>query len=143
MDNLVFYQHKMEQFYNDLVDTMIQNRSCLWVEGAEFEEFIDDHDLLVFEDTLRAMPYDDSNEAMLRCMIKKGYEIVMNSQEKDVLLGNVVVKLGDKWFAFGQCRNDVDEGLVISELWPLKYVLPRLNQNQVKLKHFFPIDSEH
>jgi len=132
MEDVVFYQHKMEQFYSDLVDTMIQHGFYLWVEDSTVEEFIDDHDLLVFENALYKMPYDDSIEIMLGFMVKKGYEIVLNFLEKDVILGNVAVKLGDRWFAFGQCNNDVDEGMCVTEIWPLKYVLPRLNKMEVR-----------
>jgi hypothetical protein len=80
------------------------------------------------------MPYDDSIEIMLGFMVKKGYEIMMNFLEKDVILGNVAVKLGDRWFAFGQCRNDIEENeQYTTEIWPLKYVLPRIHQMEVKL----------
>jgi hypothetical protein len=40
MEDLVFYQHKMEQFYSDLVDTMIQHGFYLWVEDSTCEELL-------------------------------------------------------------------------------------------------------
>jgi hypothetical protein len=140
MDNsLLFFQQKMEEFYRNLVDVMIQNGSCLWTDSCEYEEFIDDHDLLVFEDALHGMPYDDSNELLLKCLVKKGYEILMNFQGNDVLLGNVVVKLGDKWFAFGECKNDSEEGYIVTQIWPLKYVVPRMRLMEASPNHMISI----
>jgi hypothetical protein len=39
------------------------------------------------------------------CLIDKGWKIIMNFMAPDCILGNVAVKLGDKWFAIGECRK--------------------------------------
>jgi hypothetical protein len=134
--DLLSYALKLEKFYSDLVDAMILNGSCLWAEGSEVEEFIDDHDLLVFEQSLNGMPYDDSNEKLLGLMVKKGYRIILNFQEPDIILGNIALKIDDKWFAFGQCKNDADEGSCVTQIWPLKYVIPRIQKMEVNPRYF-------
>jgi hypothetical protein len=54
-------------------------------------------------------------------------EIIMNFMTPDRILGNVAVKLGDKWFAIRECRKDEDIPYV-AQIWPLKYVLPRIHK---------------
>ena len=43
-------------------------------------------------------------------------------------MGNVAVKLGDKWFAIGECRKDEDDVPYVAQIWPLKYILPKINK---------------
>jgi hypothetical protein len=141
MDNsLLYYQQKMEQFYDDLIEVIREKGCCLVSEDPYFEDYIDEHDLLIFEDTLQGMEYDDSIEEILDCLARKGYKIMMNFYREDVILGNVVVKLGKRWFAFGKCRRDHDGGCCVSEIWPLRYVLPRMEEMENQLKCVFPMD---
>jgi hypothetical protein len=132
MDNsLPYYQQKMEQFYDDLIDVIREKGCCLASKDPYFEDYIDEHDLLIFEDTLQGMEYDDSIEEILDCLAKKGYEIMMNFYREDVILGNVIVKLGNRWFAFGKCQEDSDAERYATEIWSLKYVLPRIQQMEI------------
>lgn len=140
MDNsLQYYQQKMEQFYDDLIDEVRKERCYLTSEDPCFEDYIDEHDLLIFEDTLQGMEYDDSIEKILNCLAKKGYKLALNFQEKDVVLGNVIVRLCDRWFAFGNSRNGVAGDRCVTEIWPLRYVLPRLEKMEAQPKQMFPV----
>jgi len=129
--SLLFFQQKMEQFYDDLVDEVRKGHCYLASEDPYFEDYIDEHDLLIYEDTLHGMDYDDSIEAILARLVMKGHEIMMNFYGEDVILGNVVVKLGNKWFAFGQCKRDADQGKYVAEIWPLKYTLSKLDKMEI------------
>jgi hypothetical protein len=65
-----------------------------------------DVELIVFEDILHADPaYPEPLEELLQCLIKRGWKIIMNFMAPDCILGNVAVKLGDKWFAIGECKK--------------------------------------
>lgn len=132
-DSLLNYQQRMEQFYRDLIDVIRAEDCYLALEDSDFKDYIDEHDLLLFEDTLHSEQCDHSFEDVLKSMTAKGYEIVLNFDSPRNVLGNVVVKLGEKWFAFGTCKNDSDEGFQVTEIWPLKYVLPRIWKMEAKL----------
>jgi hypothetical protein len=58
----------------------------------------------------------------------------MKFMASDCILGNVAVKIGDKWIAIGQCRKNEDGISYVAQIWPLKYILPRINKMEVKLR---------
>jgi hypothetical protein len=136
---LSFYQRKIEDFYDDLAEAFKKLGVNAFYEGSSLIEEIEDPDLLVFEQNTSYEPYDNQAEEFLQEMLKKGYEILLNFQAPDVILGNVVVKIGDKWFAFGQCKNDQDAGPYVNEIWSLKYVLTRLPKMKIKLVYTIPL----
>lgn len=72
---------------------------------------------------------------MISMLTRRGYNIKCNFDAEDVILGNVVVKIDDKWFAIGECRNEDWGETSITEIWPLKYVISNLNRLQVQLKY--------
>src|SRR5208283_393667 len=48
---------------------------------------------------------DECLKTVLRVLAGKGYEIAFNFTAPDAFLGNVAVKIGDKWFAIGECKS--------------------------------------
>lgn len=72
---------------------------------------------------------------MISMLMRKNYNIKCNFGAEDVILGNVVVKIDDKWFAIGECRNEGECETRITEIWPLKYVISNLNRLRVQLKY--------
>jgi len=139
-----FYQRRLECFYNDLVDVFWRNHFCFWTKACEDlnEPYIPkpDVELIVFEDVLHADPaYPEPIEEMLLYLIKKGWKIIMNFIASDCVLGNVAVKLSDKWFAIGECRKTEDGIPYVAQIWPLKYVLPRIHKMEIKPQQTFLI----
>lgn len=135
---LAYYQRKMEKFYDDLLDVLRGGRFGFYDEIRDEEPYIlhPDIELIVFEDVLNGDPNDpESMLGLLGSLVRKGWQIKMNFVARNCLIGNVVVKIYDKWFAFGQCRRDDDGELYVAEIWPLKYVLPRIEKMEVKLKY--------
>jgi hypothetical protein len=130
-----FYQRRIEEFYNDLIDVFWRNRFGLYTDPCKDEPYIvkPDIELIVFEDILYGDPYDsEPMEKLLSHLAEKGWQIIMNFMAQDCLLGNVAVKIGDKWFAFGQCRKNEDNEPYVAEIWPLKYVLSRISKMELK-----------
>jgi len=78
--------------------------------------------------------HPETLEDLLLHLIKKGWKIIMNFMAPDCLLGNVAVKLGDKWIAIGQCRKNENGLPYVAQIWPLKYVLPRIRKMEIKPK---------
>jgi hypothetical protein len=72
----------------------------------------------------------------------KTWKIIMNFMAPDCVLGNVAVKLDDKWIAIGECRRNED-GIPYVQIWPLKYVLPRIRKMEIKPKQAFLIVFEN
>jgi hypothetical protein len=130
------YQQKMEQFYNEMAQVMRTRNFCLWLEDHGYLEEAP-LDEALFEEVGYVDPADPYDfHDFLESMVEIGYRIMMDFYAPDVILGNIAVKLGDKWFAFGQCKNDIDEkDRYVTEIWPLKYVLPRIKQMEVKLRY--------
>ncbi|MEM3785878.1 MAG: hypothetical protein QXZ59_00670 [Nitrososphaeria archaeon] len=142
---LGYYQRRMEEFYNDLLDVLRSGRFIFCDEIREEEPYIlqPDTELIVFEEVLTGDPYDsESMFELLGCLVRRGWQIKMNFMSRNCLIGNVVVKIGEKWFAFGQCRRNDYEELYVAEIWPLKYVLPRIEKMEVKLKYAKAIREE-
>jgi hypothetical protein len=99
-----------------------------------------DVELIVFEDILHADPsYPDPLHEFLMCLIDKGWKIIMNFRAPDCILGNLAVKLGDKWFAIGECRKTEDGIPYVAQIWPLKYILPRIHKMEIKPQQTFLI----
>jgi len=138
----ILYQQGMEQFYNTLADVIIQKNCYVWL-GPGVEEDILYPEVLLFEETVCGDVYDDQLESLLQCVAERGYRLVMNFHAPDVVLGNVAVKIKDRWFAFGECRNEAAreplEGQYVTEIWPLKQVLPNLSKMEVKPSYIIPI----
>jgi hypothetical protein len=139
-----FYQRELERFYDDLINVFWRNHFCFWTKACSElnEPYIPkpDVELIVFEDILHAVPaYPEPLEELLLYMIKKGWKIIMNFMASDCILGNVAVKLGDKWFAIGECRKDRDGIPYVAQIWPLKYILPRIHKMEIKPQQTFPI----
>lgn len=128
----------MEQFYTDLADIVKKEWSMLYFEGFSEVDYIDEPDLLVYEDILCSEPCTDANNVTLLQLIHKGYKILMNFQGPNINIGNIVVKIKNAWFAFGECLNK-DGNLYVSQIWPLKYVLPRLNLMRTELAFVFTV----
>lgn len=108
----------------------------------EWEPFVlhPEIELVVFEDILYSDPNDpEPVHELLKTLACRGWQITMNFMASDCLLGNVAVKIGDKWFAFGQCRKDEEGEPYVAEIWPLKYVLLNLSKMEVKPSYTFPI----
>lgn len=138
----VFHQQKMEEFYNALTDVIIQ-KNCYIRLGPGVEEDVLYPEVLLFDTTIFSEIVEDQLEPLLQCVAARGYRIVMNFYESEVVLGNVAVKINDKWFAFGECINqgarESWEGKYVTEIWPLKQVIPNLRQMEVKLRYAIPI----
>jgi len=146
VSNLSFYQRELERFYDDLIDVFWRNHFGFCTEACSElnEPYIPkpDVELIVFEDILHADPaYPEPLEELLLCLIKKGWKIIMNFMAPDCILGNVAVKLGDKWIAIGECRRDEDGTPYVAQIWPLKYVLPRIHKMEIKPQQTLPIIS--
>jgi hypothetical protein len=144
ISNLSFYQRELERFYNDLVNVFWRNHFGFWTEACSElnEPYIPkpDVELIVFEDILHADPaYPEPLHELLICLIEKGWQIIMNFMTPDCILGNVAVKIGDKWIAIGECRKNRDGIPYVAQIWPLKYILPRINKMEIKPKQTFSI----
>jgi len=109
VSNESFYQRGLERFYDDLIDVFWRNHFGFWTEAcSELNE-----------------PYIPRPDVeLLTCLIERGWKIIMNFVAPDCILGNIAVKLGDKWFAIGECRRDKDCIPYVAQIWPLKYILP-------------------
>jgi len=130
---LVFYQQKMEQFYSALAEVIREkNYGLYWLDDGVKGDILYP-ELLLFEETICGELHNFELEEFLEYVVEKGYRIMMNFYAPDVVLGNVAVKIHDRWFAFGECRNESQEEQYVTEIWPLKYVLPNLRQMEVKL----------
>lgn len=135
-----FCQREVEKLYSALADIVKQQSLGLYFQGSGEIDYIDEPDLLVFEDTLFSEEYSDANEAALLSLTERGYRILMNFQEPDNILGNVIVKIRDRWFAFEECTNDPGAaGPLITQIWPLKYVLPRIRQMETRPAYGLPL----
>lgn len=78
----------------------------------------------------------------------KGHDIAFNFLASDAFLGNVAVKILDKWFAIGECVNcgisspykyppdclQEFDSICITKLWSPFYVLSKIEKMEVKLK---------
>jgi transcription initiation factor IIE alpha subunit len=136
----------MEEYYNTLADVLFQKDYCAWL-GPGVEEDILHPEVVLFEMTLCGELYDDQLEQLLGYVAERGYRIIMNFHAPDVVLGNVAVKIHEKWFAFGECINqstrESQEGEYVTEIWPLKQVILNLQQMEVKPRCVFPIRPTH
>jgi hypothetical protein len=144
LSNESFYQRELERFYDDLIDVFWRNHFCFWTKACSYlnEPYIPkpDAELIVFEDVLHADPaYPEPLDELLMCLIERGWKIIMNFMAPDCILGNVAVKLGEKWFAIGQCRKDRKGNPYVAQIWPLKYVLPRIHKMEIKPQQVFSI----
>jgi len=139
---LYYYQQRMEQFYMEMAKVMKEKNHGFWLEGygtlnnQPIEE-------ILFEQGFYIDPNDyEPTHEMLKTVAKRGYPIIMNFHAPDVILGNVAVKIKDKWFAFGQCKNDIDQKeIYATEIWPLKYIIPRIKQMEIKLGFSISVHS--
>jgi len=146
VSDLSFYQRELERFYNDLIDVFWRNHFGFWTEACRYlnEPYIPkpDVELVVFEDIIHAdLAYPEPVHELLIHLIEKGWKIIMNFMAPDCILGNVAVKLGDKWIAIGECRKDEDDTPYAAQIWPLKYVLPRIHKMEIKPQHTYLITS--
>ena len=130
---LYYYQQRMEQFYMEMAKVMKEKNHGFWLEGygtlrnQPIEEILLEQGFYVDPND-----YEPTHE-MLETLTERGYPTIMNFHAPDVILGNLAVKIIDRWFAFGQCKNDIDQKeIYATEIWPLRYVIPRLNLSEVK-----------
>ena len=132
---LYHYQQRMEQFYIEMAKVMKEKNHGFWLEGYGTlkDQPIEE---ILFEQGFYVNPNDyESTHEMLETLTERGYPIVMNFYAPDVILGNLAVKIIDRWFAFGQCKNDIDKKeIYATEIWPLKYVVVYMSQMEVKLR---------
>ncbi|MGQ9461423.1 MAG: hypothetical protein ACUVRA_09395 [Candidatus Bathyarchaeaceae archaeon] len=81
---------------------------------------------------------------VLRDLSEKGYKVAFNFTAPDAFLGNVTVKIYDKWFAIGDCTYvtyaTTKDGLIveladirISRLWSPFYVLSNIKCMETQL----------
>ena len=146
VSNVSFYQRELERFYDDLIDVFWRNHFRFWTEACSElnEPYIPkpDVELILFEDVIHVDPvYPDPLHELLICLVEKGWKITMNFMASDCVLGNVAVRLGDKWFAIGECRKDRDGFPYVAQIWPLKYILPKINKMEIKPKETFLITA--
>jgi len=161
----VIYQLQMEQFYYDLAK-MFKEKNWQVLSDSEGSEKMHRAHMLLFnqilcEDAWHAKTkaatlwflkrkdftittvYDPAGSSdfveLLASMKSKGYNIIMNFYAEDVVLGNVAVEIHNKWFAFGQCMNSEPDGLFVSEIWPLRYVLPKVKEMQMEPRFMIPL----
>jgi len=139
-----FYQRELERFYNDLIDVFWRNHFAFWTEACDYlnEPYIPkpDVELIVFEDVIHTYPNDQRfMDELLAHLAKKGWQMIMNFTAPDCILGNVAVKLGDKWFAIGECRKNRDDIPYVAQIWPLKYILPRIHKMEITPQQTFPV----
>lgn len=125
------YQQGLEKFYDDFAKLLREEGSMVYTERDDPQDIMNP-ELLLFNEHFCYDPNDDTAEELLRAMAKKGYKICMHFQEPDVIIGNVAVKIKDRWFAFGQCRNDSRAGPYVTVMWSLKYVLARIAQMEIR-----------
>jgi hypothetical protein len=78
-------------------------------------------------------------DELLAHLAKKGWQMIMNFMAPDCILGNVALKLGAKWFAIGECRKGRDGVPYVVQIWPLKYILPRIHKMEIKPQQTFSI----
>ena len=126
------YQEGIERFYDELAELLRKEGSMVYTERNDPEDVLNP-ELLLFNEHLCYDPNDDTAEEFLEEMEKKGYVIRMNFQARDAIIGNVVVKIENKWFAFGQCRRTAHVGLYVSDIWALRFVLTNLRKMEAKL----------
>lgn len=139
---ILYYQKRMEDFYDDLLAVWRSGPFEICANMSEDEPYIlhPDMELVLFEEVLCSYPNDPYFiHELLRQVAEKGWQIILNFMAPDCLLGNVAVKVGDKWFAFGQCRKDEDGEPYVAEIWPLKYVLPRISKMEINLGCTVPL----
>lgn len=161
----VVYQLQMEQFYYDLAKMFKEKKWQVLSDGGGSEKMHRTH-LLLFNQTLcedarhengkpatlwflkkkdftNTTVYDPVRASdfaeLLASMKSKGYHIVMNFHAEDVVLGNVTVEIHNKWFAFGRCMNSEPDGPFVSEIWPLRYVIPKIKEMQMEPRFMIPI----
>jgi len=134
------YQEGIEKFCDDLAELLRKEGSMVYTELDEPQD-VSNPELLLFNEHLSYDPNDDSAEDFLKEMVKDGYKICVNFQAGDAIVGNVAVKIGNKWFAFGRCQKASDGGFYISSMWSLKFVLTNLQKMEIRLSQAFPIST--
>jgi len=139
---LYCYQQRMEQFYMEMAKVMKEQNHGFWLEGYGILQNQPIEEIL-FEQGFYVAPSDyEPTHEMLETLTERGYLIVMNFYAPDVILGNLAVKIIDRWFAFGQCKNDIDQKeIYATEIWPLKDVLVGLKCNEIKLRFSISIEK--
>lgn len=140
----VDYEQRIRQFYKVLAEVAVEKYGIL-IDFEKEEAYHYKWDLpsskWLFEDFLAG----EDIEALLSSVRERGYNILMNFYAPDVIHGNVVLKINDKWFAIGECINKEGKGdypldnIYIICIWPLKYVLSNINRVQVQLRHAVPL----
>jgi len=132
---LYYYQQRMEQFYMEMAKVMKEKNHGFWLEGFGTLENQPIEEIL-FEQGFYIDPNDyEPTHEMLETLTERGYPIIMNFYAPDVILGNLAVKIKDRWFAFGQCKNDIDKKeMYATEIWPLKFILPNMKKIEVRPK---------
>ena len=140
---LYCYQQRMEQFYMEMAKVMKEKNHGFWLEGFGTLENQPIEEIL-FEQGFYVDPNDyEPTHEMLETVAKRGYPIIMNFHAPDVILGNLAVKIKDKWFAFGQCKNDIDQKeIYATEIWPLKFILPNMKKIEVSPKFSIYIEID-
>jgi len=139
---LYCYQQRMEQFYMEMAKVMKEQNHGFWLEGYGILQNQPIEEIL-FEQGFYVAPSDyEPTHEMLETLTERGYPIVMNFYAPDVILGNLAVKIKDRWFAFGQCKNDIDQKeIYATEIWPLKDVMVGLKCNEIKLRFSISIEK--
>jgi len=141
---LYYYQQRMEQFYMEMAKVMKEKNHGFWLEGygtlrnQPIEEILLEQGFYVDPND-----YEPTHE-MLETLTERGYPTIMNFHAPDVILGNLAVKIIDRWFAFGQCKNDIDQKeIYATEIWPLKFILPNMKKIEVipKFSIYIGIDD--
>ena len=139
---LYHYQQRIEQFYIEMAKVIKERNHGFWLEGYGTLQNQPIEEIL-FEQGFYIDPNDyEPTHKMLETVAKRGYPIIMNFHAPDVILGNLAVKIKDRWFAFGQCKNDIDQKeIYATEIWPLKDVLVGLKCNEIKLRFSISIEK--
>ena len=139
-EDWVAYQQGIEKFYSVIADVLREKGSMVSVGGSDYAD-VKDPDLLLFDVHLCYEPFGYMAELFLLDVMKRGYDVLMNFQAADVILGNVAVKIKDRWFAFGQCKNDSEAGPYVMDIWSLKHVLTNLKKMEATIRYVLPVES--
>jgi hypothetical protein len=160
---LTGYLSRMEKFYMNLAEVSKRFGYLLDFLSGEAPPCKEDGGPMSTEELLGIygdhLPLDwewryavflEDNECLqkiLRILTEKGYEAAFNFTAPDAFLGNVTVKINDKWFAIGECTYDSsilsytekDELIVesadmrIVRLWSPFYVLSNIKRMEIQL----------
>jgi hypothetical protein len=160
---------KLEKFYVDLAEISSKQGYSLDFLKHEAPPCKGNGELLSLDELRRIygndMPLDwkwrydfflGDNECLqtvLRELEQKGYQTAFNFTAQDAFLGNIVVRIDNKWFAIGECERETsilpwnanDELMTessiieIIKLWPPFFLLSNVKRMEIQLAFAQPV----